>query len=115
MCTWVTLVQIILAKHRYISARLKPSSYPSSVSNFSGEYDTTSKEKEEQTFPLQFFDSGGEVWGFVVLKALSYLFDSLKKSSALGESCEGAQQLYHIPKRQDCKQVQERQWALHCN
>lgn len=43
----------------------------------------------------------------VVLKALIYLFDSLRKFSGIGESCEGAQQLHHKPKHQACKQVQE--------
>lgn len=112
MCTCVTLVQIILAKHHYISPRLNPSSCSSSLSKFFREYDTVSKGKEEQKFPLQLFDTGfGFVGGgffyfvVVVLKALIYLFDSLKKFSGIRESCEGAQQLHHKPKHQACKQV----------
>lgn len=62
MCTYVTLVQIILAKHHYISPRLNLSSSSSSLSKFFKEDDTVSKGKEEQKFPLQLFDIG---FGFV--------------------------------------------------
>jgi len=52
---------------------------------------------------------GGSSVSFVVvvLEALIYLSDSLKKFSGLKESCEGAQQLHHKPKHQACKQARE--------
>lgn len=56
------VVQIILAKHHYISPRLNPSSSSSSLSKYFREYDTVSKGKEEQKFPFQWFDIG---FGFV--------------------------------------------------
>lgn len=74
-------------------------------------------ERTTKIFPFHYFilGEGLRVFSVVVLKALGYLLDSLKKFSGLRESCEEAQQLHHIPKPQDCKQVQERQCALPCN
>jgi len=54
----VILVQVVLAKHHYISPRSYASSSLSSLSKFFRECDTVSKRKEEQKFPLQLFYIG---------------------------------------------------------